>query len=156
MYLLLYSWYIELVYCLIFLMLYGYLFIYSLLNFFGYQTLKTIYYYYSFIVLLMWRLDYFAVTAFFLLSLYGSITRNRLTVSLGLPLIMFIVVCWNCQSTMYAINNIDSLEVLSMKCIFDFTERLTNCENTIMKCINNSLGLRFDIWSPWNELLFIW
>ena len=32
MYLLLYLWYIELEYCLIFLMLYGYLFIYSLLK----------------------------------------------------------------------------------------------------------------------------
>ena len=58
-------------------------------------------------------------------------------------------------STMYAINNIDSFEVLIRKRIFGFTERLNNSENTIIKCINNSWVLRFDIWSPWNKLLFI-
>ena len=58
-------------------------------------------------------------------------------------------------STMYAINNTDSFEVLIRKCTFSFTERLNNCENTIIKCINNSWVLTFDIWSPWNELLFI-
>ena len=57
-------------------------------------------------------------------------------------------------STMYAINNIDSFEVLIRKRIFDFKERLNNCENNIVKCINNSRVLRFDIWSPWNEQLF--
>ena len=36
-------------------------------------------------------------------------------------------------STMYAINNIDSFEVLIRKLIFSFTERLNNCENTIMR-----------------------
>ena len=35
-------------------------------------------------------------------------------------------------STMYAINNIDSFEVLIRKGIFAFTERLNNCENTIL------------------------
>ena len=58
-------------------------------------------------------------------------------------------------STMYAINHIDSFEVLLRKRIFGFTERLYNYENTIIKCINNSWVLRFDIWSPWNELIFI-
>ena len=58
-------------------------------------------------------------------------------------------------SVMYAINNIDSFEVLNRKRIFGFTERLNNCENTITKCINNYRVLRFDIWSPWNKLLFI-
>ena len=48
-------------------------------------------------------------------------------------------------STMYAINNIDSFEVLIRKRIFGFTERLNNCENSIIKCINNSWVLRFDI-----------
>ena len=59
------------------------------------------------------------------------------------------------ESTMYAINNIDSFEVLVRKRIFGFTEQLNNCENTIIKCTNNSWVLRFDSWSPWNELLFI-
>ena len=58
-------------------------------------------------------------------------------------------------SIMYAINNIDSFEVLIRKRIFSFTGRLNNCENTIIKCINNSWVFRFDIWSPWNESLFI-
>ena len=50
-------------------------------------------------------------------------------------------------STMYAIKNIVSSEVLIEKRIFGFTERLNNYENTIIKCINNSWVLRFDIWS---------
>ena len=51
-------------------------------------------------------------------------------------------------STMYVVNNIDSLEVLVRKRIFGFIERLNNSDNTIIKCINNSRILRFDIWSP--------
>ena len=58
-------------------------------------------------------------------------------------------------STMYVVNNIDSLEVLVRKRIFGFMEQLNNSDNTIMKCITNSWILRFDIWSPWNDLLFI-
>ena len=54
-------------------------------------------------------------------------------------------------STMYAINNIDSFEVLIRKHIFENG----NCENTIIKCINNTWVLRFDIWSQWNELICI-
>ena len=50
-------------------------------------------------------------------------------------------------STMYVVNNIDSLEVLVRKRIFGFMERLNNSDNTIIKCINNSWILRFDIWS---------
>ena len=56
-------------------------------------------------------------------------------------------------STMYVVNNIDSLEVLVRKRIFGFMERLNNSDNTIIKCITNSWILRFDIWSPWNDLL---
>ena len=58
-------------------------------------------------------------------------------------------------STMYVANNIDSVDVLVRKRIFGFMERLNNSDNTIIKCINNSWILRFDIWSPWNDLLFI-
>ena len=58
-------------------------------------------------------------------------------------------------STMYVVNIIDSLEALVRKCIFGFMERLNISDNTIIKCINNSRILRFDIWSPWNDLLFI-
>ena len=58
-------------------------------------------------------------------------------------------------STMYVVNNIDSLEVLVRKRIFGFMERLNNSDNTIIKCISNSWILGFDVWSPWNDLLFI-
>ena len=59
-------------------------------------------------------------------------------------------------STMYVTNNIDSLEVLIKKRpMFGFTERFNSCKNTIIKCTNNSWVLRFDMWSSWNELLFI-
>ena len=46
-------------------------------------------------------------------------------------------------STMYAINNIGSFELLIRKRLFGFTERLNNCEHTLIKCINNSGVLRF-------------
>ena len=58
-------------------------------------------------------------------------------------------------STMYAVNNIDNLEVLVRKRTFGFMERLNNSDNTILKCINNSWILRFNIWSIWNDLLYI-
>ena len=38
----------------------------------------------------------------------------------------------------YAINNIDSFEDLDRNGMFGLTERLNNCENTNIKCINNS------------------
>ena len=57
--------------------------------------------------------------------------------------------------TMYVVNNIDSLEVLVRKRIFSLMERLNNSDNTIITCINNSWILRFDILSPWNDLLYI-
>ena len=43
-------------------------------------------------------------------------------------------------STMYVVNNIDSLEVLVRKgiIIFVFLKRLNNCDNTIIKYIKNS------------------
>ena len=45
-------------------------------------------------------------------------------------------------STMYVVNNIDSLEVLVRKRIFGFMEQSNNSDNTIIKCINNSWVLR--------------
>ena len=50
-------------------------------------------------------------------------------------------------STMYVVNNIDSLEVLVRKRIFGFMERLNNSDNKIIKCIKNSWIIRFYIWS---------
>ena len=49
-------------------------------------------------------------------------------------------------STMYVVNNIDSLKVLARKRIFSFMERLNNSDNTIIKCINNSWNLEL-IWT---------
>ena len=58
-------------------------------------------------------------------------------------------------STKYVVNNIHSLEVLVKKRIFGFMERLNNSDNTKIKCVNNFWILRFDNWSPWNDLLYI-
>ena len=55
----------------------------------------------------------------------------------------------------YAVNNIDSFKVLIRKRIFGFTQRVNNCENAITKYNNNSWVLIFNMWSPWDELLFI-
>ena len=44
----------------------------------------------------------------------------------------------NSASTIYVVNNIDSLEVLVRKRIFGFMERFNYSDNTIIKCINNS------------------
>ena len=60
---------------------------------------------------------------------------------------------------MYAVNcvnNIDSLDILarSKKRIFGCIGRLNIFDNSIMKCINNSWILKFDICSVWNELLY--
>ena len=36
-------------------------------------------------------------------------------------------------------------------------ERLNNSDNTIIKCINNSWIIRFDIWNQWNKfILYLW
>ena len=58
-------------------------------------------------------------------------------------------------STKDVVNDVDSLEVLVRKRLYGFMERLNNSDNPIIKCINNSWILRFDIWSPWNDLLYI-
>ena len=63
------------------------------------------------------------------------ITRNRLTVSLWLPNNVYRRILKlpprSSASTMYAINTIDSFEILIRKRIFGFTESLNNCENTM-------------------------
>ena len=46
---------------------------------------------------------------------------------------------------MYAINNIDSFEVLIRKRIFGFTERLNNCENTIIQDAREAMRVVFSV-----------
>ena len=41
-------------------------------------------------------------------------------------------------STMYAVNHIDSFEILVRKCVVDFTKRLNASKNSIISCIDNS------------------
>ena len=84
----------------------------------------------------MGRLYYFAVTVLvFIVLSYGPITRNRLTVSLWLPNNVYRRILKlpprSSASTMYAINTIDSFEILIRKRIFGFTESLNKCENTM-------------------------
>ena len=57
-------------------------------------------------------------------------------------------------STMYAVNHIDSFEILVRKRVVDFTERLKVSENSIISCIDNSWKMKFDIWNPWIKLLY--
>ena len=50
-------------------------------------------------------------------------------------------------NTMYAVNNIDSLEILARKNIFGFLERLNISDNSSITCINRLWILKFDVWS---------
>ena len=57
-------------------------------------------------------------------------------------------------STMYAVNHIDSFEILVRKRVVGFTERLKVSENSIISCIDNSWKMQFEIWNPWIKLLY--
>ena len=57
-------------------------------------------------------------------------------------------------STMYAVNHIDSFEILVRKRVVGFTERLKVSENLIISCIDNSWKMQFEIWNPWIKLLY--
>ena len=57
-------------------------------------------------------------------------------------------------STMYAVNHIDSFEILVRKRVVGFTKRLKVSENSIISCINNSWKMQFKIWNPWIKLLY--
>ena len=57
-------------------------------------------------------------------------------------------------STMYAVNHIDSFEILVRKRVVGFTERLKVSENLIIRCIDNLRKMQFEIWNPWIKLLY--
>ena len=57
-------------------------------------------------------------------------------------------------STMYAVNHIDSFEILVRKRVVGFTERLKVSENSIISCIDNSWKMQFEIWNSWIKLLY--
>ena len=57
-------------------------------------------------------------------------------------------------STMYAVNHIDSFEILVRKRVVGFTERLKISKNLIISCIDNSWKMQFEIWNPWIKLLY--
>ena len=57
-------------------------------------------------------------------------------------------------STMYAVNHIDSFEILVRKRVVGFTKRLKVSENLIISCIDNSWKMQFEIWNPWIKLLY--
>ena len=56
-------------------------------------------------------------------------------------------------STWYAVNHIDSFEILVRKRVVGFTEQLKVSENSIISCIDNSWKMQFEIWNPWIKLL---
>ena len=55
---------------------------------------------------------------------------------------------------MYAVNHIDSFEILVRKRVVGFTERLKVSENSIISCIDTSWKMQFEIWNPWIKLLY--
>ena len=57
-------------------------------------------------------------------------------------------------STMYAVNHIDSFEILIRKRVVDFIEQLKVSNNSIISCIDNSWKMKFEIWNPWIKLLY--
>ena len=57
-------------------------------------------------------------------------------------------------STMYAVNHIDSFEILIRKRVVGFIERLKVSNNSIISCIDNSWKMKFEIWNPWIKLLY--
>ena len=60
----------------------------------------------------------------------------------------------SCASTMYAVNHIDSFEVLVRKRVAGFIERFKDSNNSIIFSIYNSWTMKFCIWDPWIKLLF--
>ena len=48
-------------------------------------------------------------------------------------------------STMYAVNHIESFEILVRKRVVGFTERLKVSENLIISCIDNSWKMQFEM-----------
>ena len=54
---------------------------------------------------------------------------------------------------MYAVNPIDSFEVLVRKCVASFIERLKDNNNSIIFCIDNTWKVKYGIWDPWIKLL---
>ena len=57
-------------------------------------------------------------------------------------------------STMYAVNHIDSFEILVRNRVVGFTERLKVSENSIISCIDNSWKMQFEVWNSWIKLLY--
>ena len=57
-------------------------------------------------------------------------------------------------STMYAVNHIDSFEILIRKRVVGFIERLKVSINSIISCIDNSWKMKFEIRNPWVKLLY--
>ena len=81
----------------------------------------------------------------FLWTHYKKSTHSKLRVtSNNVYRRIFKLPFWSSASTMYAVTNIDSLEILVRKRIFGFIERLNIIDNSIVKCIYNSWILKFD------------
>ena len=57
-------------------------------------------------------------------------------------------------STMYAVNHIDSFKILVRERVFGFIERLEVSNNSIIRCIDISWKMKFEIWNPWIKLLY--
>ena len=55
---------------------------------------------------------------------------------------------------MYAVNHMDSFEILVRKRVVGFIDRFKVRNNSIISWIDNSWKMKFDIWNPWIKLLY--
>ena len=104
----------------------------------------------------MLNLLYFVVTVLvFIAHFCGLIIRSLLIASLDNVYRRILKLPpRSSASTMYAVNHIDSFEILVRKHVDGFTERLKVSENSIISCIVNSWKMQFEIWNPWIKLLY--
>ena len=57
--------------------------------------------------------------------------------------------------TLYTTHNINKMEALLMRSIYNFIERLMDSSNMIINTLMNSLYIRFNIWEFWNSKLYL-
>ena len=90
---------------------------------------------------------------------YRLIIRSQLTESLELFLTISFVSYSNYPQgvvpalCMQLITLVD-FEILVRKRVVGFIERLKISKNLIIRCIDNSWKIKFDIWNPWIKLLY--
>ena len=101
----------------------------------------------------------FVVTVLaFIVLFYGLIIRSQLIASLvafnNVHRRILKLPPKQCQHYMYAVNHMDSFEILVRKRVVGFIDRFKVSNNSIISWIDNSWKMKFDIWNPWIKLLY--